>query len=142
MQKDQLKLETRRHFFRECGVGVGAMALSSILGRSSTANDAASNPMTQARAKRVIYMFMAGGPSQLELFDHKPLLTELHGKPTPSEFMKDKRFAFLKGTEKLLRPYRPFQQHGQSGAWLSDLLPHHLSCIRISLHKNITRVYF
>ncbi len=125
MQKDQLKLETRRHFFRECGVGVGAMALSSILGRSSTANDAASNPMTQARAKRVIYMFMAGGPSQLELFDHKPLLAELHGKPTPAEFMKDKRFAFLKGTEKLLRPYRPFQQHGQSGAWLSDLLPHH-----------------
>ena len=96
MQKDQLKLETRRHFFRECGVGVGAMALGSMLGRSSTANDAASNPMTQARAKRVIYMFMAGGPSQLELFDHKPLLTELHGKPTPAEFMKDKRFAFLK----------------------------------------------
>ena len=70
-------------------------------------------------------MFMAGGPSQLEMFSHKPKLGELDGQTPPPGILESKRFAFLKGNEKLLGPRRPFARHGQCGAWLSDLLPHH-----------------
>src|SRR6185503_3516716 len=77
-----------------------------------------------ARAKSVIYLFMAGGPSQLDLFDPKPRLTELHGKPTPASFLAGKRFAFLKGTPNLLGSQRKFAQHGKSGGVVSECLPH------------------
>ncbi len=123
--QDLIKLQTRRHFFRDCGVGVGAIALSQLMRNQSAAATIRQPPMFTPPAKNVIYLFMAGGPSQLELFDHKPLLTKLNGQKPPAEFMEGKRFAFLKGTETLLGPYRPFRQSGQSGAWLSDLLPHH-----------------
>jgi hypothetical protein len=81
--------------------------------------------MFPAKIKNVIYLFMAGGPSQLELFDYKPMLEKYHGQAPPESLMKGKRFAFLKGNETLLRPYRPFKQYGAHGMWLSDLLPHH-----------------
>jgi len=122
---------TRRHFFRDCGVGLGSVALASMLGNGPTRAQAAVNPMAprrphhRPRAKSVIYLFMAGGPSQLELFDYKPKLAEYDGKAPPDQFMEGKRFAFLKNNVKMLRPYRPFARYGQSGMTLSDLLPHH-----------------
>ncbi len=82
-------------------------------------------PHHRPKAKAVIYLFMAGGPSQLELFDYKPKLAEFHGKTPPDKFMKGKRFAFLKKNVTLLRPYRRFARYGNSGMTLSDLLPHH-----------------
>ncbi|MEN9023132.1 MAG: DUF1501 domain-containing protein, partial [Verrucomicrobiales bacterium] len=108
------------------------MALASLLGPKASA---ALNPMEPkaspetGKAKNVIYLFMAGGPSQLELFDHKPLLAKYSGQKPPEEAMKGKRFAFLKGNERLLGPQREFGTYGQSGATLSELLPHHRSIV-------------
>ncbi|HEY6167644.1 MAG TPA: DUF1501 domain-containing protein [Verrucomicrobiae bacterium] len=130
---------TRRHFFSQCGLGVGSIALASMLGerRISAAPTggvklvnpmAPKHPQFSPRAKNVIYLFMAGGPSQLELFDHKPQLAEFHGKDIPASFLEGKRFAFMdssfKGAARLLGPQRQFRQHGQSGAWVSEIFPH------------------
>jgi hypothetical protein len=122
--------QTRRHFFRDCAVGLGAMSLSSLWQREARAT----NPLEpkpahyKAKAKAVIYLFMAGGPSQLELFDHKPQLTKLNGQPIPDSFLAGKRFAFMdtftKEKPKLLAARRNFSRHGKSGAWVSDCLPH------------------
>ena len=76
------------------------------------------------KAKRVIYLHMAGAPSQLEMFDYKPELEKLDGKPCPPSLLAGKRFAFIQGTPEMLAARANFQQHGQSGAWVSDLLPH------------------
>jgi hypothetical protein len=116
--------QTRRHFFSRCGIGVGSMALGSLMAR-----DAALAPKKThfpAKAKNVIFLFMAGGPSQLELFEHKPLLTKLNGKPIPESYTKGKRFAFMDSSHRsdLLGPKIGFKQHGQCGAWVSDYLPH------------------
>jgi hypothetical protein len=126
-----LRASTRRHFFADCGVGLGALALGSLLADESQAADrGTSNPLAPRqphfppRAKRVIFLFMAGGPSQLELFDNKPKLQELDGQVVPASFTKNKRFAFIKGDAKLLGTKRKFARHGQSGAELSELLPH------------------
>ena len=86
---------------------------------------AARKPPLPAKAKRVIYLFMAGAPSQLELFSDKPKLRELTGQPPPPSLMEGKRFAFLKGNETLLGTKRKFAQYGQSGMTLSELIPHH-----------------
>jgi hypothetical protein len=122
---------TRRHFFRECGIGLGAAALASLFneGRAAAADPLTPKPGHHpARAKSVIFLFMAGGPSQLELFDHKPKLSALHGKPVPAEFIQGKRFAFMdtfaKDVPKLLATRRRFSQHGGSGSWVSECLPH------------------
>ncbi len=121
-----LRTITRRHFFNDCAVGVGSLALSSLLGQAATRTPlAARQSMAVPRAKNVIYLFMAGGPSHLELFEYKPELTRYHGEKPPESLMKGKRFAFLKGDETLLGQKQTFSQHGKSGAWLSDLLPHH-----------------
>jgi len=126
-----LRASTRRHFFAECGVGLGALALGSLLAEESqAAGQRTSDPLAPRqphfppRAKRVIFLFMAGGPSQLELFDYKPKLQELNGQVVPASFTKNKRFAFIKGDAKLLGTQRKFARHGQSGAELSELLPH------------------
>jgi hypothetical protein len=131
-----LLLTTRRHFFQDCAVGLGSIALASLLnaGRTKAAAPALVNPLASkkghhtARAKQVIFLFMAGGPSQLELFDHKPKLAALHGKAIPDEFVKGKRFAFMdsftKDKPKLLATRRAFARHGQAGTWVSDCLPH------------------
>jgi hypothetical protein len=100
------------------------MALGSLMAR-----DAALAPKKThfpAKAKNVIFLFMAGGPSQLELFDHKPLLAKLNGKPIPESYTKGKRFAFMDSSHRsdLLGPKIGFKQHGQCGAWVSDYLPH------------------
>jgi hypothetical protein len=139
MTPDQTRLlqRTRRHFFRDCGVGIGQLALASLLndGNIFAANaPSLANPMAPRpphfppTAKRVIYLFMAGGPSQLEMFDYKPKLAEYDGKNTPPSVLKGQRFAFMdsftKETPKLLGPRRKFKQYGQTGRWVSDELPH------------------
>src|SRR4051794_32820224 len=90
---------TRRHFFARCGVGLGSTALASLLneGRArASADPLAPKPGHFApRAKSVIYLFMAGGPSQLELFDFKPELQKRHDQPIPESFVAGKRFAFM-----------------------------------------------
>ena len=123
---------TRRHLFQECGVGLGAIALASLMGERAgaatpraTAGPLAPRPThLPAKAKHVIFLHMAGGPSHIDLFDPKPKLQELDGQPPPQEFVEGKRFAFLKPDAKLLGSPRTFQRFGKSGAELSDLLPH------------------
>jgi hypothetical protein len=126
---------TRRHFFGQCGVGVGAVALNQLLAADGHAAPSVkvdpADPMAQrkphfpAKAKRVIYLFMAGGPSQLELFEDKPKLREYNGQKPPASLMSGKRFAFLKGNETLLGSARKFETHGQSGMTISEMFPHH-----------------
>src|SRR5580692_276716 len=98
MNANPLLTTTRRHFFRECGVGLGKIALASLLaeGARSTALAGIKAPHFPARAKRVIYLFMAGAPSQLDLFDYKPSLVKHDGKPVPPEVVKDQRYAFIR----------------------------------------------
>ncbi|MBE2284881.1 MAG: DUF1501 domain-containing protein [Prosthecobacter sp.] len=108
---------TRRHFFQTSGLGFGALALNSLMA------DDLKRPMIPARAKRVIYLHMAGSPSQLEMFDYKPELQKLHLKDAPASFLEGKRFAFIKGVPKVLAAQFKFAQQGQSGQWMSELMP-------------------
>ncbi|MBC8325407.1 MAG: DUF1501 domain-containing protein [Verrucomicrobia subdivision 3 bacterium] len=112
---------TRRHFFRECGYGVGKLALAGLL--SNTFGKPAGTHFAP-KAKRVIHLFQAGAPSQLELFDNKPQLKALEGKPLPPSVIGDQRYAFIQRDAAVLGPRFPFARHGQSGAELSDKLPH------------------
>jgi hypothetical protein len=120
---------TRRHLFSRCAMGLGSMALANLMG---TPGLQMRNPLEPkrthfpAKAKNIIFLFMAGGPSQLDMFDHKPLLTKLNGKPIPESYTAGKRFAFMDSSHRadLLGTRRAFKQHGQSGAWVSDLMPH------------------
>lgn len=128
---DLLRRITRRHLFENCGVGLGAMALGTLLGAAKSNATAAINPMAvrtphrAPKAKAVIFLFMAGGPSQLDLFTDKPTLRKHHGQLPPPSYLEGKRFAFLKGTEKLLGSARRFRTYGGCGQQLSELLPHH-----------------
>jgi len=135
--RQDLLLETRRHFFKECALGLGRLALASLIGGPrvfAQDKDKLPNPLAPkqphfpARARSVIYLFMAGGPSQLELFDYKPKLKELDGQPIPESYIKGKRFAFMdtfaKEVPRLLATRRKFSRHGQSGAYVSECLPH------------------
>ena len=92
-----LQAQTRRHFFQECGGGLGKIALASLLTRELTA-DTPELPAFRLpiRAKRIIYLFQAGAPSQLDLFDYKPKLKELEGKPLPPSVIKGQRYAFIR----------------------------------------------
>ncbi len=131
---EQRRLVTRRWFFKECGVGLGAIALGSLLGapaiRTSAAASALENPLAPKRphhppkARNVIYLFMAGAPSHLDLFDYKPQLTKFDGTLPPPELIKDYRAAFIKPSSKFLGPKFKFARYGQSGAELSELLPY------------------
>ena len=124
--KDDLLDTTRRHFFARCGLGIGGMALSSLWaeGQAPTPH----GPHFAPKAKAVIFLFMAGGPSQLELFDYKPKLKTLDGKPIPDEFIKGKRFAFMdtfaNKVPLMLGSRRKFARHGKAGTWVSECLPH------------------
>jgi len=139
LSHDPLLLQTRRHFFKDCAVGLGSMALASLLGEGKApganafGTPAASplaprKPHFPGKARAVIYLFMAGAPSQLELFDYKPKLVELDGKPIPDSFIKGKRFAFMdsftKEHPRCLGTRRKFARRGQCGAWVSECLPH------------------
>src|SRR6266481_5784735 len=118
---------TRRHFFRECGVGVGKIALAALLAERVRAAQPLSTPPLAphfaARAKRVIHLFMAGAPSQLDLFDYKPELAKLEGKPLPPSVIGGQRYAFIRPDAAVLGPQFKFARHGQSGAELSEMLP-------------------
>ena len=126
---------TRRHFFKECGIGLGKIALAGLLTDAFTRGaragvTAPANPLLPRephfapKAKRVIHLFMAGAPSQLELFDYKPKLTQYEGKSIPPEIIKGQRYAFIRPDAAALGPRFKFGRHGQSGAELSEALPH------------------
>ena len=117
---------TRRHFFRQAGFGIGGAALASLFGRDAVGQDrpgAPAPPQRPPRAKNVIYLFMAGAPSQLDLFEPKPVLTKYHEQPVPEEIIQGQRFAFIKGVPKLLGSPYSFARCGESGAPISELLP-------------------
>ncbi len=124
----QAQFNSRRHFLRKCMSGMGALTLGSLLdtplfGRSERP-EFRPMPHFPAKAKHVIFLHMAGAPSQLELFDHKPALRKMDGKRCPPSLMEGKRFAFIRDIPLMLGPQSHFAQHGQSGAWVSDYLPH------------------
>ena len=142
-----LQAQTRRHFLRSFTAGVGTMFLGTLASQFSLPTAKATErgvdgnlrldftrdpssplsvlpPQFAARAKRIIYLHMAGAPSQLELFDYKPELTKLDGQDCPASFLAGKRFAFISGVPKLLGSQFPFHQSGKSGQWISDRLPH------------------
>jgi hypothetical protein len=135
MNVDPLLRQTRRHFFQDCALGLGKIALGSLLAERAMATPqtaVATNPLAArpphhaAKAKNVIFLFMAGGPSQLELFDYKPRLQGLDGQAIPESYLRDRRFAFMSTFQnpRLLAPRRQWARHGRCGADVSDLLPH------------------
>jgi hypothetical protein len=120
---------SRRWFFKECGVGLGAIALKSLMADNLVAGSAPNplapkKPHFDGKAKNVIYLFMAGAPSHLELFDNKPALAKHDGTLPPPELLKGYRAAFINPQSKLLGPKFKFSKYGNSGAELSELLPH------------------
>lgn len=127
---------TRREFFGRSACGLGTAALATLLGRDGYASpDITAQrvaglpdlPHFAPKAKHVIYLFQNGAPTHVELYDYKPKLKELHGKPVPEQLLAGKRFSTMTGNASgklLLAPVEPFQQHGQSGAWVSSFLPH------------------
>src|SRR4051812_2516137 len=134
---DYLRFVTRRQFLRRCGTGIGSVALASLLNQNAlgaaAASPASSSPKPTAsthpshfpaKAKRVIYLHMAGAPSQLDLFDYKPRLQAMNGQPCPEDIIKGERFAFIKGVPTVLGSPHTFTKHGKCGAELSELLPH------------------
>lgn len=114
------RYNTRRHFLKKCMSGLGGLAFSSLL----TGEASASNWHFAPKAKRVIFLHMAGAPSQFELFSYKPELHKLDGQACPDSLLEGKRFAFIRGRPYLLGPQAQFAQHGESRAWVSDYLPH------------------
>lgn len=127
----------RRHFLQECGVGLGKIALASLLTEAFAARRTASAPMPlpadplaekqphfTPKATAVIHLFMSGAPSQLDLFDYKPKLTEYEGKSIPPEVIGGQRYAFIRSDAAALGPRFKFAKHGRSGAELADVLPH------------------
>ncbi len=135
---NNLEEVTRRHFFSKCALGLGGIALGALLSENKIFAGEQKfqlvnplepkRPHVPAKAKNIIYLFMAGGPSQLELFDYKPELVKYNGQPIPKSYIEGKRFAFMdtfaKDPPKLLGTRRKFAQHGGSGAYVSELFPH------------------
>ena len=141
LEHELVRAINRRYFFGRCGagLGLGAIALASLLGKeahcaeSSGGEPAGTEPASAmaarkvfipARAKHVIYLHMAGSPSQLDLFDDKPALRKYSGKPCPAELLKGKRFAFITGVPNMLGSPFSFARHGQAGIELSNLWTH------------------
>ena len=127
----QARAQTRRQFLKDSHAGLGALALASLLGEGKAASPtAAANPLAPrpphfaAKAKHVIYLHMSGAPPQQDLFDEKPKLVEHNMQPCPDSLLKNQRFAFIKGHPRLLGSPHKFAKRGQSGALVSDLLPH------------------
>jgi uncharacterized protein (DUF1501 family) len=134
LREEILKYRTRRQLFKDCGIGLGTMALAALLNEklfaapspAAVPNDplAPRRPHFPAKAKSIIFLHMAGAPSTLDLFDYKPKLTELNGQPCPESYIRGQQFAFIKGTPKLLGTPHKFARHGRSGQEMSNLLPH------------------
>src|SRR6201995_2101559 len=133
-RKEHPTAVSRRWFLKECGVGLGAIALHTLLGDYAVAANAqpntAGNPLAPRqphfapRAKNIIYLFMAGAPSHLDLFDYKPQLAKFHGPLSPAELLQGYRAAFINPNSTLLGPKFKFARHGECGTELSELLPH------------------
>ena len=148
--QNRLKHRTRRHFFQDCGVGLGSVALAALLkpqglhGAASDKDPLAPKPTHfPPKAKRVIYLFMAGAPSQLDLFDYKPELKKLEGKPLPKSIVGEQRFAFIEPDAGVLGPQFSFSKYGQSRAELSEMLPHLSEMVdEISIIKSVNTDQF
>src|SRR5947209_5761578 len=148
LRAEYARLLTRRWFLRQCGVGLGSIALASLLngqraGAASLAH--AANPLTPKKphfapkAKRVIFLFMAGAPSQLELFDYKPTLAKYNGKPVPAEVIMGQKYAFIKPDAALYATEFKFAKHGQCGAEISEALPHFAEIVDdVAMVKSMT----
>ncbi|HJZ53907.1 MAG TPA: DUF1501 domain-containing protein [Gemmataceae bacterium] len=120
------RLLNRRWFLRDCGVGLGAIALNTLLAEAATAGSPLDpkKPHFAPKAKRVIYLFMGGAPSHLELFDYKPQLAKFNGTLPPPELVKNYRAAFINPSSKFLGPKFAFKKVGDNGTELGELLPH------------------
>src|SRR6266545_1913449 len=124
---------SRRAFLSTAGVGLGSVALEALLARDLGAAEKAEKyrglsgvPHYAPKAKRVIFLYMSGGPSHLETFDYKPQLDKLSGEPMPESFTKGQPIAQLQGAKlKVQGHLTKFKQHGKSGQWVSDFLPYH-----------------
>jgi len=127
-QFDNLRWQTRRHFLRQSTAGVGGIALNAFLANESRASVpeplAPKMPHFAPKAKRVIYLHMTGSPPNLDMYDYKPELIKRDGEDCPDQFLEGKTFAFTSGVPKLMGSPRKWSQHGQSGMWLSDAVPH------------------
>ena len=150
-----INMHTRRHFIKESAMGLGALALGSFIGScnsKSSASEIAFDPAHPllpklppfpGKAKSVIYLHMAGAPSQLELFDYKPELMKIDGQDCPKSLLEGKRFAFIRGVPKMLGPQAKFAQHGESRAWVSEHMPHlasivdELSFLKACHHRSV-----
>jgi hypothetical protein len=156
-QESQMKSHTRRHFLKESAMGLGALAMGSLLGSCGRSKNAMTpsiafdpahpllpkSPPFTGKARSVIYIHMAGAPSQLELFDYKPELAKMDGQNCPDSLLKGKQFAFIRGVPKMLGPQSKFTQYGQSGIWLGDGMPHLTSIVdEISVLKGVTTDQF
>jgi hypothetical protein len=131
IQQAQARLLTRRWFLRDCGIGLAGIAANSLLASEANATTprpenplAPRKPHHLAKAKRVIFIFQAGAPSHLELFDNKPQLVRHDGKLPPADLLKGYRAAFINPNSALLGPKFKFSRHGQSGMELSEVIPH------------------
>ncbi|MDR8389536.1 DUF1501 domain-containing protein [Aliifodinibius sp. S!AR15-10] len=134
----KLESQTRRHFLKKCSLGLGGLAFAAMTGCNPFSSSEGENAQTMGsrhpldpkpphfapKAKRIIYLHMAGAPSQLELFDYKPELQKLHGKDCPQSLLEGKEFAFIEGVPKMMGPQANFEKRGESGTMVSDLLPH------------------
>src|SRR5216117_1030419 len=127
---ENLKFVTRRRFFQQCGTGMGALALASLLNEklfaaiSPAGESKPLGPHFKAKAKNIIYLFQSGGPSHLDLFDYKPELIKRDGQKMPEEVLKNIRLAQIGKNAAVLGTNYKFKQYGKSGVWLSELLPH------------------
>ncbi len=151
-----IRMQTRRHFIKESAMGLGALALGSMFGsctnspvqQSGVTFDPAHPllpklPQFAAKAKSVIYLHMAGAPSQLELFDYKPELMKMDGQDCPQSLLQGKKFAFIRGVPKMLGPQAKFAQHGESRTWVSENMPHLASIVdELSFLKAVTTDQF
>lgn len=150
--KELLQAESRRHFLKEVAGGLGTLALASLVGCTIPGTSKSAgvvNPMAlrpphfPGRAKRVIFLHMAGAPSQLELFDFKPDLQKLHDQDCPASLLEGKKFAFIRGVPKMLGPRASFRQYGDSGAWVSEHLPHFSTVVdKVAFLKGVTTDQF
>src|SRR5438874_4112890 len=125
--QDKLRALTRRKFFQQCGTGMGALALASLLNEKLFAGQVAQGaplgPHFAPKAKNIIYLFQSGGPSHLDLFDYKPELIKRNGEKMPAEVLKNIRLAQIGKDAAVLGTNYKFKQYGKSGVWLSELLP-------------------
>jgi hypothetical protein len=120
--RDYLRIQTRRDFFRLCAGGIETIALAHLLQQEGRA--AVKQPHFGPKARNVIFLFMAGAPSQLDLYDPKPKMRELHGEPVPQSLMKELKDDLIRGSARVMASPREFRQAGGAGMWFSDYVPH------------------